>query len=84
MIPLFLSFAGGYILGWVIRRVLAHFRPSLASCNIDKRGIRGRYLLSIILVMIGFYFEIAVIVFFAGFTWYESQAKWCIKQAIIQ
>lgn len=84
MILLFLFFVGGYGIGWVIRQILSRVRPVSGACNISKRGVSWRSVLAIILVIVGFYFEIPLVVFFAGFTWYESRSKWCIAQSIIQ
>jgi len=84
MIILFFVFLGGYVAGSLIRQLLSHMRPASGACNIGKRGISWRSILAIILVIIGFYFEIPLVVFFTGFTWYESRAKWCIAQSLIK
>lgn len=83
MIILFLFFLGGYGAGWVIRQILSRVRPASGTCNIAKRGASWRSILAIVLVLGGFYFEIPLVVFFAGFTWYESRAQWCITQSIL-
>lgn len=83
-ITLLLFFLGGYGVGWTIRQILSRVRPVSGACNIGKRGVSWRSILAILLVIAGFYFEIPVVVFFAGFTWYESRSKWCIAQSMIQ
>lgn len=84
MIILFFFFLGGYVVGSLIRQALSHMRPSSGACNIGDKGVSWRSILAIVLVIVGFYFEIPLVVFFAGFTWYESRAKWCIAQSIIK
>ncbi|MBP6921681.1 hypothetical protein KBB89_04020, partial [Candidatus Gracilibacteria bacterium] len=77
-IILLVFFGFGYGTGWISRQIIKKYHTSKYTCNIDKKGVSGRSILAIILVIIGFYFEIPLVVFFAGFTWYESRAKWCI------
>lgn len=82
MIILFLFLLGGYAIGWGIRQILSRVRPVSGACNIGKRGVSWRSILAIILVILGFYFEAPIIVFCAGFTWYESRSKWCIVESV--
>lgn len=84
IVILLLFFLGGYGVGWVIRQILSHMRPSSGACNIGDKGVSWRSILAIVLVIVGFYFEIPLVVFFAGFTWYESRSRWCIAQSMIK
>ncbi len=79
---LFFLFLLGYGTGWALQKILMHIRPPMGSCNIGSRGTSWRGWLALVLTAAGFYLEIPVAVFFAGFTWYESRAKWCIAQSI--
>jgi len=63
---------------------MTRVRPPMGHCNIGQKGISWRSWLAMMLVILGFYFELPLITFFAGFTWYESRAKWCITQSVMQ
>ncbi|MBP7806683.1 hypothetical protein KA057_03300 [Candidatus Gracilibacteria bacterium] len=72
----------GYIAGISFQKTLGKIHKPLGQCNIKKKGIQLRAWLAGILLLSGLYFGIPILTFFAGFSWYESRAKWCIAQTL--
>lgn len=79
-----ISFVVGYVLAWCARSIIGHFSPVKESCNLHHTGIRWRFILASIFIIIGWYTQTEFWFLASGFTFYESRARWCISRAFLR
>ena len=75
----------GFALGYLIRLVM----PYVASAqqarphNLSLQDRLVRFFSGIALVIAGVYFASPLLLLFAGFSFFEATAKWCVLYALI-
>lgn len=77
-----ISFGIGYILAWCARSIMGHFSARKEFCNLKHPGVRWRFILATIFIIVGWYTQSELWFIASGFTFYESRSKWCVLEGM--